>query len=264
MTGSWLGARSYPAHLGTSRATPVKLCLMCSLYCKWNGLDIRLSLANCYRILYSSAVVQLLRPLLDYDGFPSNLVEEIVWETAQEGLFLLNEHYRARYTCRYQPGLQMVALLHLTDVICRFFPTNVNGRSRDGAAAIRLALESLMQSSPGFRIAGIFQELLRRTANECSVPLPDNLSSLLSPPPPPKQKYGMLDFIDACMRPTYVQPAAEIHSRYVDSFAADWASKGGPYSNYLDRPPGMRLGGQPADERSAQRLMQIRNLLNSN
>lgn len=214
-------------------------------------------------ILYSNAVIQLLRPLLDYDGFPSTLVEEIVWKTAQEGLSLLDEHYRTQYTCRYQPVLQMFGVLHLTDVICRFFPNNVDGPSKDGSTAIQLGMEVLMQSWPGFPVAGPFQAMLRRTANECSVPLPKNIPGLLISPRPPKQRYGIDDIIDACTRPSYVQPVGEIHNKYLASFSMEWASNGGSYG-FLEPSSGKRLRGLSAEERGAQSLMQIRNLLNTN
>lgn len=201
-------------------------------------------------------MIQLLRPLLDFEGFPSSLVEEIVWKTAQEGLFMLDEHYRTQYTCRYQPVLQMFAVLHLTDIICRFFPHSVDGPSKDGATAIQFGMEVLLQSYHGFPVAGPFQEMLRRTANECSVRLPN-------PPRVPKEKYVIDDFIDACTRPSYVQPATEIHHRYLPSFSVDWASNGGQYG-FHEPTPGRKLRGASAEERGAQSLMQIRNLLNIN
>lgn len=218
---------------------------------------------NLCRILYSNAVIQLLRPLLDYDDFPSTLVEEVVWRTAQEGLFLLDEHYRMQYTCRYQPVLQMFGVLNLTDVICRFFPYNVDGQSKDGARAIQFGMEVLMQSYAGFPVAGPFQDMLRKTANECSVALPKNVSDILVLPHPPKQRYGMDDLIDACTRPSYVQPAEEIHTRYLASFSVDWVANGGSYG-FHEPLSGRRLRVQSAEEKGAQSLMQIRNLLNTN
>lgn len=208
-------------------------------------------------------MIQLLRPLLDYDGFPSTLVEEIVWKTAQEGLFLLDEHYRTQYTCRYQPVLQMFGVLHLTDVICRFFPNSVDGYSKDGETAIQLGMEVLMQSCPGFPVAGPFQAMLQRTANECSVPLPKNVSDLLISPRLPKKKFGIDDIIDACTRPSYVQPVGEIHNRYLASFSMEWTANGGSYG-FLEPSSGRRLRGPSAEERGARSLMQIRNLLNTN
>ena len=183
-------------------------------------------------------------------------MEEIVWKTAQEGLFLLDEHYRTQYTCRYQSVLQMFAVLHLTDVICRFFPHSIDGLSKDGSTAVQLGMEVLMQSFHGFPVAGPFQEMLRRTAKECFIPFPNAIRV-------PKERFGLDDFIDACTRPSYVQPAREIHNRYLPSFSVDWASDGGPYG-FHEPAPGRKLRGASAEERGAQSLMQIRNLLNTN
>ena len=201
-------------------------------------------------------MIQLLRPLLDFENFPSTLVEEVIWNTAQEGLSLLDGHYRTQYTCRYQSVLQMFGVLHLTDVICRFFPHSVDGSSKDGATAIQLGMEVLTQSYPGFPVVGPLQEMLRRTANECSVSLPTNLTL-------PKQRYGMDELIDACTRPSYVQPATEIHNRYLESFSVDWANNGGTYG-FHEPSLGKRLWITATEEQSAQSLMQIRNLLNTN
>lgn len=190
-------------------------------------------------------------------------MEENIWRTAQEGLFLLDQHYRTQYTCRYQPVMQMFGVLHLTDVVCRFFPNAVDGPSKDGVQALQFGMEVLIQSCLGFPIAGPFQEMLRRTAQECSVPLAKNVSDRLAPPRPPKQSYGIDDLIDACTRASYVQPADEIHKRYLPSFSVDWTSHGSAYG-FLEPPPGRRLRGQSAEEKSAQTLMQISNLLNTN
>ncbi|KAL2073464.1 hypothetical protein VTL71DRAFT_10788 [Oculimacula yallundae] len=52
-------------------------------------------------VYHSTAIVQLLRPLLDLDGFPSSLVDGAIWEHAQEGLRLLENYYQPQYTFRY-------------------------------------------------------------------------------------------------------------------------------------------------------------------
>ncbi|KAH8656216.1 hypothetical protein BGZ60DRAFT_385086 [Tricladium varicosporioides] len=214
-------------------------------------------------ILYYSAVVQLLRPLLDFDGFPTALVEDVIWNHAQQGLHLLDDHYRTQYTCRYQPVLQMFAVLHLTDLIARFFPGGKDG-GKDGPEAIQLGMDILMQSRAGFPVAGPLQEMLRRTAQQCSIRLPRNLGDTLTPSPPPKQIYRMDDLIDACTRPTYCQPVEDIHVRYLPSFSADWSSEGASFGFLGSISGGSKLRVQSTEERGAQSLMQIHNLLNTN
>jgi hypothetical protein len=201
--------------------------------------------------------------LLDFDGFPSVLVEEILWNHAQEGLFLLDEHYRTQYTCRYQPVLQMFSILHLADVIARFFPGGIEGGSKDGPEAIQIGLETLMQSRSGFPVAGPLQEMLRRTAAECSIRLPRNMVDLMVSPRPPKQIYRTDDLIDACTRRTYTQPVAEIHSKYIPSFSADWVIDGASFGFQEPVSGARRLRVPSAEERGAQSLMQISNLLNT-
>jgi len=211
-------------------------------------------------ILYSNSVVQLLRPLLDLEGFPPNLVEEVIWSHTQQGLFLIDEHYRTQYTCRYQPVLQMFGLLHLTDVLVRFFSQGSEGSSKDGPGAVQLGLEVLMESRAGFPVAGPLQEMLRRCANNCHVRLPKNIAQLMESPRK-TQAYTIDDLIDACTRPTFLQPVAEIHKRYIRSFTDDWATDGG----FLEPISSDRILRVPsAEERGAQSLMRIRNLLNTN
>ncbi len=205
--------------------------------------------------------MQLLRPLLDLKNFPSASVEEVIWNHAQRGLFLLDAHYRTQYTCRYQPVLQMFAVLHLTDLIARFFPGGIEGNSKDGPEAIQFGLEALMQSRAGFPIAEPLQELLRKTTNECGIRLPKNVMDSFAPPP--KRMYLMDDFIDACTRPTYTQPTSEIQSKYVPSFVSDWASEGAAFG-FAELTGASKIGGTSAEQSGAQSLMQIRNLLNTN
>jgi hypothetical protein len=202
--------------------------------------------------------------LLDFEGFPTGLVEEVIWNHAQQGLYLLDEHYRTQYTCRYQPVLQMFAVLHLCDVVARFFPIKLNESSKDGPDAMQLGMEVLMQSRLGFPVAGLFQELLRRTSNECAIRLPRCLTEPLATSRPPKSIYRTDDFIDACTMPTYVQPVEHIHMRYLPSFSTEWAFNGSSFG-FMDPEFGARrLRVASEEERGAQNLMQIRNLLNTN
>jgi hypothetical protein len=235
-----------------------KLSISCSLFLR------RLIHENLtkFRILYSTAVTQLLRPLLDFDGFASGNVEDVIWEEVQHGLFLLDQHYRTQYTCRYQPVFQMFGLLHLCDVIARFFPARFEQNAKDGLGAIQFGLESLLESRSGFPIAGPLQELLRRSAIKCKTYLPQNMDILMAPARSPHPVYKLDDLIDACARPSFVQPASEIRLRYSLSFTAEWATCQ-PTFGFSDE--GRRLGpARSEEERGAQNLMQIRNLLNLN
>lgn len=211
--------------------------------------------------------MQLLRPLLDLDGFPSSLVEEVIWNHSQYALYLLEECYQRRYTCRYQPVLQMFAILHVTDVVFRFFPHAMDGTEKkrvDGPRAVQLAMECLLQSRAGFAVAGPMQEMLRRAANACSMPLSANLGDLMAPLENPSRTFLLDDMMDACTRPSYVQPVSDVQQKFMPSFASDWVAIGGTFG-LSDPGLGNRgLRAPSADEQGAQSLMQIRNLLNEN
>jgi len=214
-------------------------------------------------ILYSTSIILLLRPLLDYEGFPSYRVEERVWALAQEGLTLLDEHYRRLYTCRYQPVLQMFAVLHLADVVARFFPESTKSASKTGPKALQLGMQLLMQSRPGFPAAGILQEMLRRTAKECAVRFPWDVSDTMFIPEPDTQCYQLDDFIRACTKPTCLQPHSQIHRRYLPSFSADWAARARRFGfpePVFSVPGSRRLS---VEETGAQALMQLRTWPNS-
>jgi hypothetical protein len=197
------------------------------------------------------------------------VIEDVIWNHAQQGLFLLDRHYRTQYTCRYQAVLQMFAVLHLTDIIANFFPSQVDTVSKDGPEAIRFGLEALMQSRAGFPIAGTLQELLRRSAIQYSVRLPSNIDDLMAPPNrsmQPRTIYRMDDFIDACTRPTYIQPVKDIHDGLAQTFTADWmaeCSSLGLKTAIDGSLASLRAPRKESEEeRGAQSLMQISSLLN--
>jgi hypothetical protein len=215
--------------------------------------------------LYSTSVVQLLRPLLEFEGLQSAGIDEVIWQNAQTGVFLYDERYRAHFRCRHQPVLQMFSLLHLCDVIVRFYPGKVDGASMDGPEVLQFGMEVLSQSSAGFPIATTLLELLRRTAIDCSVPLPKskNIAEPKGPFRAPKSTYRADDFIDACTRPSYVQPIADIQATFDSNFSADWNSQS--HSRGF-KDPGVgarRLRRSDTEERAAQKLMQISSLLNT-
>jgi hypothetical protein len=64
--------------------------------------------------------------------------------------------------------------------------------------------------------------MLRRTTNECGIRLSKSVDEPMNPRPHDKDIYRVDDLIDACTRPTCIQPVDEIHSRYSTSFSVDW------------------------------------------
>ncbi|PBP20368.1 hypothetical protein BUE80_DR008851 [Diplocarpon rosae] len=73
-----------------------------------------------------------------------------------------------------------------------------------------------------------------------------------------------VSFPVACTRATYVHPIAKAHSKYGPSFSADWAVECSAYGFSESTTSAQRLRFPSAEERGAQSLMQIRNLLNTN
>lgn len=211
-------------------------------------------------------MVQLLRPLLQYDGFPSYLIEQTIWNHTQQGLALLGEHYKPTFTCQRQPVLQMFSVLHLTDIIARFFPGGIEGRYKSGPEAIKLALEVLEESKESFPVAGPFKEMVVRTAKACTIRTSLKQPEVDVPPMPRHKAYQLEDFVDAFTRPSYVQPIEEIRQRYLPSMSNDWLAYGSDFG-FFGRDVTSTMQGSMTlseEETGAENLMRIRSLLNSN
>lgn len=155
--------------------------------------------------------------------------------------------------------------MHFCEVIGRYFagvPVRDGSSQKTASAALQIGLETLMMSRQGFPICGPMQELLKQTAITHNVRQPDNIQELMASHRQSKAEYKTDDFIDACTRPTYVQPASSIHAKYSPTFASDWALEARKYDSQMFEGPGIVRSSE--EERGAQNLMQIRNLLNMN
>ncbi|KFY22914.1 hypothetical protein V493_06239 [Pseudogymnoascus sp. VKM F-4281 (FW-2241)] len=218
-------------------------------------------------ILYDYSIVQLLCPLLELEGFPSSLVDEVVWTHAQHALLLLERHYRLHYTCRYQPALQMFVVLNICHLIARFFPAKPTDDPsiKDGSEAVTIGMESLHESNIGFPAAGALQELLRRSVVACSLKLPQSLDYLLTPQGNVRSAHSYNDFIDVCTRPSYHQPLRGVSKKFDGNFAEDWFSLSPEFGFRMPQPGQQSLRElQTEQDGGTPHLMQIRNLLNAN
>ncbi|PQE17802.1 nitrogen assimilation transcription factor nirA protein [Rutstroemia sp. NJR-2017a BVV2] len=215
-------------------------------------------------ILYYTAVVQLLRPLLDVKGFPIYLVDHIIRQYIQYSLFLLEEHYHILDICRYQPVVQMFAILHLTDMIVRFFPNIPYNHGKDGPVAVQLAIDVLAKSRPGFPVAGTFLELIHKTAKDVIIPLPINLEESFYCSHPGRSRFLLDDTIDTCTRTTYIQPVYSIQMRFSPMISSDWVATCAAFGFRYPGPNAVGLGQLSAEKQGAQNLMQITNPLNMN
>ena len=206
-------------------------------------------------------MVQLLRPLLDLEGFPVELVEDTILNHVQQGLFFLEEHYQSGYTGQYQSTLQMFAALHLIDVAARFFP-QAGGRSGElGLEAVEFGCRMLNECRDKYPVAGPFHEMLQRTAIECGISMPKPLNQPVTANRPDDDMFREDDLIDACTMHTYLQPVNEIHKKYCSSFCEDWITHETSSFQSINFADG---GMKSIEERGARRVMEIRNLLNIN
>lgn len=166
--------------------------------------------------------MQLLQPILVLDGFPTHLVENIIWTHVQEGFGFLGNQYKSQFPLRCQSVLQMFSLIHFADVIARFFPGGMEGYSTDGPQAIKMSIDILEESIHSAPVAAIMQEMLRRTAKSCSIRLSAVETPMGGAQHGVQRRYILDDFIKACTRPTFTQPLAQIAQRYAASFSDDW------------------------------------------
>lgn len=231
---------------------------------------------NLSRILYNHSITQLLRPLIDLKDFPSLLVEEVIFSHAQRGIQLLEYYYRSHFTCRYQPCIQMFVVANLCDLVARYYPTKSSVSNKDGSEALILGLDILQESfasGTGFPVAGVLRELLRRAPDSYSTPIkmPPSHSHLLPPPTKTQRQanatnstYTYEEFMDACTRATYFQPLWGVREKFEDGLAGKWVEAAGSFGFRIgqsgDRPLRIVVG-EP--DRSANYLMQIKNLLNT-
>ncbi|KAI9851076.1 MAG: hypothetical protein M1838_004508 [Thelocarpon superellum] len=202
---------------------------------------------------FHTAMVSLLRPLVGLDQFArhSQINPEILaLHHAQEGLHLL-EQYRALYTCRHQPHLQVLCLLHLCDFLVRFGPPQ---QAREAAT---FCLESLKESRVGLSVCGPLQELFRRTLVECGVPLPMDIADLMAP----LTDFCLDDVMDSCTRLSYTAPVEQVRRRLSPSIADDW-DKEAVRLNATSSPGSSTSSTSWRRDADNEKLMKIRSILN--
>ncbi|KAM0146401.1 hypothetical protein ACHAPG_011160 [Botrytis cinerea] len=172
-------------------------------------------------LLYATAVVQLLYPLLDLGLFDTSCLSSIVWQHTQQGLAVVDS-YRAHYSCAYQPVLQVFAILNLTDVIVRFFPKINRELGKNDEEAVKLATEVLEQSLLSFPVAAIFTEKFREITKKILFPWPSKLDNLMYHQRS-KSRSLLDEVIDVCTRATYIQPISSIQKRFATGIQSNWS-----------------------------------------
>jgi len=158
----------------------------------------------------------------------------------------------------------MLAALHLIDVLARFFP-HTSGQSGElGFEAMRFGWRMLTTSRDNHPVAGPFNEMLQKTADECGISRLGIIDSSIAASPRIVDIYREDDLIDACTRHTYVQPVNDIHKRYSPYFSADWASYGASFGFQSAASGDTGITVASLEGKRARGLMEIRNVLNKN
>ncbi|TGO48785.1 hypothetical protein BOTNAR_0459g00060 [Botryotinia narcissicola] len=207
-------------------------------------------------LLYATAVVQLLYPLLNLGLFDTSYLSSIVWQNAQQGLAVV-DNYRAHYSCAYQPVLQIFAILNLTDVIVRLFPKISRELGKDDEEAVKLATDVLEQSLLTFPVAAIFAEKFQAITTKILFPGRKNFDNLLYHKR--SESRSLLDgVIDACTRSTYIQPIDSIQKRFATGMQSNWSilSSGLGFVEPSQNASTLR---QPLEKRAMQSLHYILN-----
>lgn len=170
----------------------------------------------------------------------------------------------------------MFVVANLCDLIARYYPTKSSASDKDGSEALIFGLDVLQESfasGSGFPVAGVLRELLRRAPASYSTPIkmPPSHSNLLPQPTKTQRQanatsstYTYEEFMDACTRATYFQPLWGVREKFEEGLAGKWVELAGSYGFRIGQSGDRALRvvvGEP--DRSANYLMQIKNLLNN-
>ncbi len=162
---------------------------------------------------------------------------------ARSGMSIL-EHARRLYSSRYHMPLLTFCTLHLGDALIRHSP-----KEPPAPLVVQVCLSIIEETRVGFALCGPLQELLRRTAIECGVNLPDNIDTLMGP-----SGYAVDQMLDACTRLSYTQPLDQVLRHIIPAVADDWSSE---WRRIIVAP-----GVGPRRQSSSGRYLQIDSLLN--
>ena len=191
-------------------------------------------------------MVQHFNPLLHCGLFSHDdhveLVRIVVFH-ARSSIELL-AHARRLYSARFSIPLMSFCLVHVCDALVRFSP-----KDPPASDTVEFCLEVLQQTSAGFALCGPLQSLFCQTAEECGVPLSDEMRALMGS----FDHYVMDDILDACTRLSYTQPLDQILLRVDPEIAKDWPQE---WHRQVVATQARR------DSNSSGRYMQIGNLLN--
>ena len=198
------------------------------------------------------ALLQLFQPLLHLDTphkASLDYLRGLVVKHAETAFVLLTQ-YRDAYSFRYITPILLFCIVHTCDALIKY-----DGRDGSTTETARFCLEGLEEAKVGYPLAGSLQKMFRQALNDNNVSIPDELERLCGP----SSRYGPEELLDACTRPSYQQPTAQLlpnmNSGLAHDFMDDWQKL------CEERPPQDRPTelSEPGKEFS----MQIDSLLNT-
>lgn len=147
--------------------------------------------------------MQLLQPLLHLDHFDQESYRHLlcfVVNHAKTGIELLVQ-YTSIFSNFYLSPLQLFCLVNLSDALVRY------GELGDATVrTVEFCFSSLEEAKIGYPLAGALQKMFRQSLTEYRIPVSDELERMIGA----SMHLGPEDLLDACTRPTYRQPFAQI------------------------------------------------------
>ena len=154
-------------------------------------------------IQYHTAIIQLLQPLLHLDHFDPDSYKQLLWVVvnhAKIGMELLTQ-YKNIYSNCYLSPLQLFCLVNLSDALVRY-----DGHGDTTPRTVEFCLTSLEEAKAGYPVAGPLQKMFRVSLAEYRIRVPEELERMIRVP----ARMAPEQLLDACTRPTYKQPIAQI------------------------------------------------------
>ena len=124
----------------------------------------------------------------------------VVVNHAKIGMELLTR-YKLIYSNCYLSPLQLFCLVNLADALVRY-----DDHGDATRRTVEFCLTSLEEAKAGYPVAGPLQEMFRVSLTEYGIRVSDELERMIRVP----ARMTPEQLLDACTRPTYKQPIAQI------------------------------------------------------
>ena len=154
-------------------------------------------------IQYHTAIIQLLQPLLHIDHFDPKSYKQLLWVVvnhAKIGMELLTR-YKRIYSNFYLSPLQLFCLVNLADAVVLY-----DGHGDSTPRTVEFCLTSLEEAKAGYPVAAPLQKMFCISLTEYGISISDELERMIRVP----ARMAPEQLLDACTRPTYRQPIAQI------------------------------------------------------